>query len=134
MATTLPSNWSANHAPTAAELEQLLASVRVGAWQTPTYQNSWGPGGGTALRFRLLGGITDTVQLCGSIHSPNPFVGTTVFTLPVGFRPQGQQRITMTRDVATFDVVTINTSGTVVNINTTAGVDWFFNAFFQVDI
>lgn len=103
-------------------------------WHTPTYGNNWTAGSGAALQYRKLVSPANSVQLCGSIHSPNPFVSVGVFTLPVGYRPAGTQYLLATRDTAVATQLKINTSGVVsLENNTTTGVDWFINGIFQVD-
>lgn len=135
MSVTLPTNFNPNHAPTAAELQQILDTLAPGAWQTPSYATNWGAGAGTALKFRHEFGTTDRVLLIGQVHVGGTY-SSTIFTLPVGYRPLNYQVLPAYRDnSAAFASVVFNSNGTVVHQGpTTTGVDWCFSGIIQTDI
>lgn len=63
-----------------------LVSAVATAWTAPTLLNSWVNFGGVYVgaAYRKVG---DMVQLRGSIKNGTVTAGTTIYTLPVGFRP-----------------------------------------------
>lgn len=84
-----------------------------GAWTAPTLLNSWVNVGAPqqVAQYRKVG---DMVQLRGSVKNGTATSGTTIYTLPTGFRPP-TQHIFVTLDGANaagrFDV---DTSGNVL--------------------
>jgi len=84
------------------------ASVVGGAGQ-PTFASGWSAGS-SPPRFWKSG---SRVYLAGIPTGNVGASGTSVFTLPAGYRPTSTYRLT-TSDGATIRFVTVNTDGTVV--------------------
>lgn len=86
--------------------------IVVGDTDAPAFENGWSSAGGgfQALRFRwLLGG---GVELQGSVTGGT--LGTTVFTLPVGYRPDNEIRALASDDTGATVVIRITAAGAVI--------------------
>jgi hypothetical protein len=92
--------------------------------QTPTLVNSWS---NTSLRYRLFNGA---LQIYGTIASGTRTDATTVFTLPVGYRPSVARRILIGNIVSLSQTAygLIGTDGTVKIYNAGASGDLFFDS------
>jgi hypothetical protein len=87
-----------------------LSAALPTAWTAVTFTNSWVNYGGAfqTCQYRKVG---DTVQLRGLCKSGT--AGTSMFTLPAGFRPPASINFTAESN-AVFATITITTTGTVV--------------------
>lgn len=103
------------------------------AWNTATLQNGWtNNGGGYApLQYRLL--PDGTVHLEGTIKPGTTTDGTTVTTLPVGYRPLYViRRVPIQEKIATNMMADIQTDGQVKVIGTAGATTVSFAAQFPV--
>ncbi|MBD2592887.1 collagen-like protein [Nostoc spongiaeforme FACHB-130] len=93
------------------------ANVTPGAWQTPTLQNSWQQTTET-LKYRLL--ADGRLELRGSVsRSSAPSTPSTIFTLPVGYRPAYTVRVecpVLTNNANTAARVAIDSSSGAVSL------------------
>ena len=90
-----------------------LATLEGGAWESLTLSASWvnyGSGYGSA-RYRKIG---NRVQVAGLIKSGTTTVGTTIATLPVGFRPSSQEIYTAHNGTSGARALQVGTNGTIV--------------------
>jgi hypothetical protein len=85
-----------------------------GIWITPTFVNSWANLGGgfdTAHFCHVSGSSPPRVRLRG--HVTGGLVSTTVFTLPVGFRPPANVTAIVPSSGGTLSVMLIDSAGAV---------------------
>lgn len=92
---------------------------RNGAWQDPSFANSWAA---APLGFQFRIGIGGRLEFRGGIN-PAAASATTVFTLPVGYRPTNQKNLqgivldvadphtTLNIDISAAGVVTVENTG-----------------------
>jgi hypothetical protein len=100
----------------------LKANKAQEAWIEPTLLNGWvnfGSGFETAGYYKDEFGV---VHLRGLIKSGTTTAGTTLFNLPIGYRPSNN-KFTIIANHNTFAILSINTTGNV-NINTTVSSVW----------
>lgn len=79
-------------------------------WLAPSYQNGWvdyGAGGYSPVEYRRRDGITYIEGL-----AKNGTVNSTIFTLPVGFRPARKIRFVVDSNVG-YNYIDIDTGGVV---------------------
>jgi hypothetical protein len=118
---------------TATEYNAIVAEITTPGWLTLPLVNGWT---GT-LRYRKLLVPGNTVQLSGTIVAGTKTNGTTVGTLPVGWRPIVSQDVSVSCD-------TLTTGGQAphANILTTGAINCWgvgaasgmaFNGFFALD-
>ena len=108
----------------------------VGGTNEPAYANSWTTTTSKHFGFRLIPSI-NSVQIHGRITPGTETNGTTIFTLPTGYRPTsqlysynlatdvvggagGRMEIAITGDVTVQD---LDTGGTYYDINITFPLD-----------
>jgi hypothetical protein len=84
----------------------------------PTLQNSWETygAGSYGLPYYERCPVTGDVILMGTIRNGTTTAGTLLFTLPVGMRPTGIERLQIYSTVAA-GAVDVNPDGTVVTVN-----------------
>lgn len=100
----------------------VLASITDGTWQTPTLVNSWTNFGGSFAPALYKKKASGTVVLKGTIANATvPAAGTTIFTLPVGFRPP--ENLIFLQHFATTNPSTISTAARVT-VLTDGTVRW----------
>jgi hypothetical protein len=92
---------------------------QVGGSGEPPFANSWANSGGSAYVAGYWRNPWREVRLRGSIHSGT--VGSTAFTLPPGFRPQGTMTFAVVSN-SLFGIVTIDSSGNVKPISPSSNV------------
>ena len=83
----------------------------VGASGEVAFQNSWVNFGGTNASLSYYKDSLGIVHLKGTVKSGT--VGTTIFTLPAGYRPQ-EAEIFVCSNNGAFGLTTVNPDGTVV--------------------
>lgn len=89
--------------------QQRLALHKVGGTGQPAFAGTWVAGASTPFFFR---DATGTVRIQGVVTGGA--TGTTIFTLPPGFKPLQQAVFPVVANGA-FGAVTVNTDGTVVH-------------------
>jgi hypothetical protein len=93
----------------------------VGEAGEPAFENSWGSGQ-QAVAFRIReSGIVD-IEGVASGGTP----GTVIFTLPAGYRPSGEVRLSITGEISTTmsaGLLVVSTNGEVWGLRTPADQD-----------
>lgn len=96
-------------------------------WHTASLGAGWTTSGSDQVpRYRLEGTAGGVVRLDGTVYSTGAnAIGTTMFTLPIGYRPTERRRYTGLTNGSPYaagqSTVMVNTNGTVVNeVATTA--------------
>jgi len=89
----------------------------VGAAGEPAYQSGWQQyGGGSPFEFKKINGADNLVCLRGEFENPGACAATSIFTLPVGYRPTGSVYTTVYDLVSSSGIVMavrINSAGLV---------------------
>lgn len=100
-----------------------LADLRLREWVAPTLLNSWVNYGGVYQNAGYYKDPMGMVHLRGLVKDGTATAGTTLFTLPAGFRPLAQTvGITLTNSLmGTFN---IETDGDV-NVGGSTSSAWF---------
>jgi hypothetical protein len=101
------SNPQANYNPNNALLD---LNPKIPAWLNPTFTNSWVDGGSAAYTKDHM----NCVMLRSFITSGT--VGTSAFTLPVGYRPATQESFSVNSNGA-LGIVTVFTNGNVTVVS-----------------
>lgn len=83
-------------------------------WQNATLANSWVNYGGNYAPAGYTKGADDIVSLQGLIRNGTVTSGTTLFTLPVGYRPIDVTMCSVVTNPDAIARIDINTNGTVV--------------------
>ena len=81
-------------------------------WTAATYQNSWVSYGSPFSAARYIKDDLGVVHLDGLVK--NGTIGTTIFTLPVGYRPAYQQLFAACTNPNTIGRIDVQTDGQVV--------------------
>lgn len=111
---SLPSTWTPANYDTPA-----ISGLQ--AWQTPTLLNGWVAYGSPYAPAAYYLGPEGKVHLRGLVKSGTP--GSTIFTLPAGYRPETKLLVATVGSAGSGDVVMtviINTDGTVVSNHSSA--------------
>ena len=125
--TTRPTGSTLWPGQTIFELDTLLMYMWNGAaytlvspnndpWHTATLANSWVAtndlGTGVGIAYRLTGGPPNSVEIRMAIQSGTTTAGTTITTLPVGYRPVHKHLVPMNSS-AGAGRLSVNTNGTL---------------------
>lgn len=88
--------------------EKLFPDQYDSGWIYPTLENGWNNSSAHAspVRYRKIGNV---VYIAGSITGGT--FRSTIFTLPVGFRPGGNYQVTLIRATAGYARLHINYDG-----------------------
>lgn len=96
----------------------------VGTEGEPPFQGSWQNRGTRPIRFRKGPDGQVTIRGHANVRS-NPVAGGTIFTLPVGYRPQWMHRFPVSVIRPNAPVITGGTD--FVDVNNTGTVSWAAN-------
>lgn len=120
-------------------VDNLLKNVSGSAetWHSMSLVNGWANSGGSdpTAQYRLVPSPANCVQIVGSIHGGTNANGTTIATLPVGYRPATHKVLFPTAvDVLNGSPrMTLNTNGTLTIDNSTSAAFIFFNQIIPLD-
>jgi Tfp pilus assembly protein PilE len=94
-------------------LQALFYPGTAGTWSTATLQNSWANYGGTYPTLQYTRDSDKVVTIRGLVKSGTATGGTVITNLPLGYRPPGQQLMTVASndDIGRVDVTT---SGNII--------------------
>jgi hypothetical protein len=92
------------------------------AWNTPTLLNGWVAFGGSTETASYYKDEFGVVHIRGMIKGGTGTDGTTIFNLPIGYRPSNNKYITIANNNA-FAVLSIKTTGNV-DTNMTVSNVW----------
>ena len=102
------------------QLPRAESTRRVGATGQPGFQGAWTNYGSGNEEAGFYRDVFDRVNLCGLVK--NGAAGTTIFTLPGGFAPEGRQSfIVLTGPADQIGRIDVAANGDVIHVSGATG-------------